>query len=271
MWPTKQALLGLAGLGSIVLLAYLGRVRRLAEKERRLARAKAVWRRSDAVCLDVDSTVIKEEGLDVLADYLGVGERVREITTLGMNGGLPFSESLSARVALLKLTASQLATVQSSNPFTVTNHVPQLLSVLRSRGVPVFLISGGFRQLLDPIAKQLGFADHYVFANTLLFDQNGLCVGFDPTLPTATTGGKAQVITNLITQFGFQRLVMIGDGATDMEACPPASAFIGFGGNVERPLVKQGADWYVYSFATLIESLDNFHDDDYYDHGLCDI
>lgn len=48
---------------------------------------------------------------------------------------------------------------------------------------------------------------------------------------------------------------MVGDGATDAEACPPADAFIGFGGNQVRESVKKLADWYVYSFGTLLDEL----------------
>ena len=54
---------------------------------------------------------------------------------------------------------------------------------------------------------------------------------------------------------GFQRLIMIGDGATDLEACPPADAFIGFGGNQIRAKVKENASWFVTDFQELIQEM----------------
>ncbi len=65
----------------------------------------------------------------------------------------------------------------------------------------------------------------------LRFLLEGQYSGFDESQPTSDSGGKGAVCGLLKSRFGFQRLVMVGDGATDMEASPPADAFIGFGGN----------------------------------------
>ena len=61
-------------------------------------------------------------------------------------------------------------------------------------------------------------------------------------------GGKPAVISKLKNDYGYNPIIMIGDGATDMQAKPPADAFIGFGGVVEREKVKLNADWYIYDF-----------------------
>jgi len=119
----------------------------------------------------------------------------------------------------------------------------------------VFLVSGGFSRIIVPVARQLGIPDGNVFANVLQFDDQGSFVGFDDSQPTSEQSGKADVCGLLKSQFGFRRLVMIGDGATDMEASPPADAFIGFGGNQVRARVKQQAKWFVYSFKELRDEL----------------
>ncbi|KAI3385670.1 hypothetical protein SNEBB_010604 [Seison nebaliae] len=78
---------------------------------------------------------------------------------------------------------------------------------------------------------------------------------FDDNRPTSQSGGKAKVCGMLKDKFFFKNLFMVGDGMTDMEACPPADAFIGFGGNRVREGVKQKSLWYVTSFEELENNL----------------
>ena len=72
---------------------------------------------------------------------------------------------------------------------------------------------------------------------------------------TSDSGGKGRVIEYLKSKYGYQRLIMIGDGATDMEA--NADGFIGFGGHVVREKVRDGSAWFVTSFYALIDELRN--------------
>nr|DBA33390.1 TPA: hypothetical protein GDO54_001080 [Pyxicephalus adspersus] len=85
----------------------------------------------------------------------------------------------------------------------------------------------------------------------------GEYAGFDEAQLTAESGGKGKVIGLLKEKYGFRNVVMIGDGATDMEACPPADGFIGFGGNVIRQQVKEKAKWYITDFEELLRELDS--------------
>ena len=73
-------------------------------------------------------------------------------------------------------------------------------------------------------------------------------MGFDSTEFTCKDGGKPAAINDIKLVHGFSPIVMIGDGVTDMQAKPPADAFIGFGGVAEREAVKNGADWFVTSY-----------------------
>ncbi|KAG8226792.1 hypothetical protein J437_LFUL002838 [Ladona fulva] len=156
----------------------------------------------------------------------------------------------------------------------------ELITTLHQRKVPVYLISGGFRSLILPAAKELSIPPENVYANRLKFYFDGEYAGFDEEQPTSRSGGKGIVIEKLKKQYGYQRLVLIGDGATDLEACPPADAFIdikflnpkyiffsldanfaqtkdyGFGGNVIRPKVQKEAHWFVTSFSELTQALD---------------
>lgn len=88
--------------------------------------------------------------------------------------------------------------------------------------------------MIEPVADRLLIPYHRIYANTLLFDEaTGDFAGFDANEPTSRDGGKPAVVQTLIDAHGYSPMVMIGDGATDMQAKPPADVFIGFGGIVE--------------------------------------
>lgn len=103
--------------------------------------------------------------------------------------------------------------------------------------------------MIEPVADRLLIPYHRIYANTLLFDEaTGDFAGFDANEPTSRDGGKPAVVQSLIDANGYSPMVMIGDGATDMQAKPPADVFIGFGGIVEREKVRDGADWFIRDF-----------------------
>lgn len=83
----------------------------------------------------------------------------------------------------------------------------------------------------------------------------GAYAGFDAAEPTSRDGGKAEVLRGLVAAHGYAPLLMVGDGVTDMQARPPADAFIGFGGVVVRPPVRDGADLFVTSWDPLLAAL----------------
>jgi phosphoserine phosphatase len=217
---------------------------------------RALWRNADAVCFDVDSTVCTEEGIDVLADNLGVGDQVAALTKRAMEGGMSYQESLSARLELMKPSRANVEKCLKERPSHLSPKIDDLVNALHKNGKKVFLVSGGFRQLIEPVATKLGVSHDNLIANVLLFEEKGDYAGFDKEQPTSKTGGKAKVVTMLVEKHKFKSVIMVGDGATDMEARPPAAAFVGFGGVVTRPSVKEGADWFVTDFQDLIDELD---------------
>ncbi|XP_024381742.1 phosphoserine phosphatase, chloroplastic [Physcomitrium patens] len=217
----------------------------------------ATWRSAQAVCFDVDSTVCEDEGIDELAAFCGAGEAVAAWTARAMGGSVPFEDALAARLALFRPSVQTLAKFLDTRPPRLSQGIRELVSKLHSRGTDVFLVSGGFRQMIAPVAAQLHIPSDNVFANSLLFGDDGEYTGFDATEPTSRSGGKAQAIEQIKKEHGYQTLVMIGDGATDLEARRPGGAdlFICYGGVVARHSVVAGADWFVTSFQDLIESL----------------
>lgn len=119
----------------------------------------------------------------------------------------------------------------------------------------MYLVSGGFRIVINQVADLLGIDRKNVFANTLKFDSKGNYVGFDESEMTCESGGKGRVIEHLKRTYQYERVIMVGDGATDLESCPPADGFIGFGGNIVRQVVKQNSPWFVHCFSELIEKV----------------
>ena len=93
------------------------------------------------------------------------------------------------------------------------------------------------------------------FILLLFFSSNGTYAGFDETAPTSADGGKPEVVRRLRERKHFP-IVMIGDGVTDMQAKPPADAFIGYGGIVVRKPVKEGADLFITNFHDLIKHME---------------
>ncbi|KAJ6749167.1 PHOSPHOSERINE PHOSPHATASE [Salix purpurea] len=217
-----------------------------------------LWRSADAVCFDVDSTVCLDEGIDELAEFCGAGKAVAEWTARAMGGSVPFEEALAARLSLFKPSLLQVQEFLETRPPKISPGINELVKNLKAKNTNVYLISGGFRQMINPVASILGIPPENIFANQLLFGSSGEFVGFDVNEPTSRSGGKATAVQEIRKVHGYKALVMIGDGATDLEARKPGGAdlFICYAGVQLREAVAVGADWLVFNFADLINSLE---------------
>ena len=111
---------------------------------------------------------------------------------------------------------------------------------------------------VEPIAKAVGISKDDIYANSLRVHADGSFAGHNPDEPTCCSGGKARVVVELKSRYSFSSVVMIGDGATDMEARElegGADAFIGFGGVQIREKVKAGADLFITDFKEIMDSV----------------
>ncbi|KAA0057993.1 phosphoserine phosphatase [Cucumis melo var. makuwa] len=217
-----------------------------------------LWRSANAVCFDVDSTVCVDEGIDELADFCGAGEAVAEWTARAMGGSVPFEDALAARLSLFNPSLSQVEEFLAKRPPRLSPGIDELVKKLKANSIDVYLISGGFRQMINPVASILGIPHENIFANQLLFGSNGEFMGFDKNEPTSRSGGKAVAVQQLRKARGYKTLVMTGDGATDLEARKPGGAdlFICYAGVQLREKVASKADWLVFNFVDMISSLD---------------
>lgn len=225
------------------------------DKAKELTSCKDIWRRADAVCFDVDSTVCCDEAIDELANYAGKSKEVSDITRSAMMGGANFREALAQRLNIIQPSTEMLEQFLVANKPRLTEHISDLVEKLHKLKRDVYLVSGGFDVIIQPVARRLGIPYENIFANSLKFNRDGSYAGFDESRPTSNQDGKSRVISLLKQTKGYKNIVMVGDGVTDLEACPPADAFIGFGGNQVRPTVKDCSSWFVYTFEELIREL----------------
>jgi phosphoserine phosphatase len=237
-----------------------GRMRTRAEIQRTPTQSTlSVLSELDGICFDVDSTFCKDESIDELADFLGVGEVVKSLTAQAMGGNVLFQDALATRLNAMNPSKRDVEKFLREHPHVLSDGIPELLDVLARRGVKVFLVSGGFRQIIEPLADSLGIPVSHVFANNLLFDDEngGSYAGFDPEEFTSRSGGKREAVVHIKEAFGLNSIAMVGDGATDAEAkdSDGAKLFIGYGGTVFRENVAERADWYVMEIAENLQCL----------------
>ena len=164
--------------------------------------------------LDVDSTLIENEVIELLAEAAGSLTEVAEITFRAMNGELDFEESLRSRVATLAgLPVSVFAEVAAR--IEVTAGVIELVAGVHRAGGCIGVVSGGFHELVDPLAEQLGL--DYWSANRLEV-LDGLLTGA-LSGPIIDGAAKATTLSAWAAQCGvpLRRTVAVGDGANDLE------------------------------------------------------
>jgi len=188
------------------------------------------------VQLDVDSTLIQQEVIELLAAKAGVADQVIAITNQAMRGELDFEQSLRARVALLKgLPVSAITEVQAQ--ILLTPGARTLISTLHKLGHTVVVVSGGFIDVIAPLLKELDIK--YFKANTLGIE-NGLLTG-EVIGAVIDRAAKAAALREFaaLESISMEQTIAIGDGANDLDMIVAAGLGIAFNA---KPAVKAAAD-----------------------------
>ncbi len=182
----------------------------------------AKGRRKRLLLADMDSTMIRQECIDELADMAGVGAEVAAITARAMNGELDFEAALKARLGLLKgLDAGVVARVLAER-ITFMPGGRALVATMKAQGGHAALVSGGFTAFTGPVAEALGFDEHR--ANLLLVE-DGRLVGAAAE-PILGREAKVRALEEITARLGISEaeVMAVGDGANDLGMLKRAGA-----------------------------------------------
>ena len=185
---------------------------------------------------DFDSTLMDGETLEFLAKYLGIEEKVKEITEKAMEGELDFFESLQERVALLKGLPVDVVNQVCSN-LPIMNGAGKTISELKNRGFKVVCFSGGFKNATTLMAEKLGLdAD---FANTLHV-KNGYLTGLlGGEMMFNDSKGEMLKRIQKVLGVGKEDTLVVGDGANDLSMFNYADKKVAF---CAKPILKKNAN-----------------------------
>ncbi|MCC5022692.1 MAG: HAD-IB family phosphatase [Candidatus Synoicihabitans palmerolidicus] len=208
------------------------------------------------IIFDFDSTLSAIEGVEELARVRGEATfaAVEAMTHDAMDGRLAVEAVFGKRLEIIRPSRTDVWAVAQRYEQEAEPTVRETLSTLVARGWTPIILSGGFRPAMRPMADALEI--ERVEAVDLYFDDSGAYTGYDESYPTTRSGGKPEVIRTLKAEYQPSRIVMVGDGVSDLETKPEVDLFVGFGGYVSRDKVKQGADRFIMRLAELIEIID---------------
>ncbi|MFZ8888627.1 MAG: phosphoserine phosphatase SerB [Aquiluna sp.] len=188
------------------------------------------------VVFDVDSTLINEEAIELLAEHSGNREKVAEITERSMRGEIDFSTSLIERVATLKgLPESVLE--QTAKSLTPTKGASELIQEIHTRGGKAAAVSGGFIQLLTGLKRELNL--DYAQANTLGVENGRLTGEVVGELVNREVKAKYLKLWAKENDIPLERTFAIGDGANDLGMMAIAGLSVAF---CAKPVVRESAD-----------------------------
>ena len=195
--------------------------------------------RFGTVIFDCDATLSEIVGIE----ELGREHRaeVEALTAAAMSGQLPLEEVYGRRLALAQPNRERVVEVGRLYVEHIVPDTPALVSALRAHDVDVRIVSSGVLPAVLVLSRMLGLPDDRVAAVDLHFSGAGEYQGFDPTSPLAASGGKISAIQ----QWGSalrRPVMMVGDGATDLETRPVVDLFVAFAGVAARPRVMAAAD-----------------------------
>ena len=198
---------------------------------------------------DFDSTLTKVEALDVLAEITltnnpnknAIIQEIIDITNLGIDGEISFTESLERRIQLLKANKSDLSSLVNALKKQVSKSIESNKSFFEDFAENIYVISCGFKEFIDPIVKEYNIPSERVFANTFEFATDGEIIGFDANNPLSKHNGKIQCLKDMTLEGEIQ---VIGDGYSDYvtREAGIADTFFAYTENVSREKTTENAD-----------------------------
>ena len=203
------------------------------------------------ICFDCDSTLSSLEGIDELARLRGpdVYTRIEALTRDAMNGTVALEQVFGLRLGIIKPGRAEAEELGRRYVETVEPTASETIRTLKALGWTSVVISAGYRQAIRPLADLLGI--ERIEAVDLFFNPDGTYRGYASDYPATRTGGKPEIVGRLRAELNPERVVMVGDGVSDLETRPVVDLFVGYGGYVTRERVKRGAAAFVTSLSAI--------------------
>lgn len=205
--------------------------------------------------IDFDSTFTQVEALDELAaislanhpDKEKILQDIVMYTNRAMEGTLSFRESLSARVALLEANEAHLKQLVTRLKKKVSRSFSRNAEFFKNNAGSVFIVSGGFKEFIEPVVQQYHIKKENIYANTFTMDATGKIIGYDEENPLSAEGGKVTLLQTMNLQ---GNIFGIGDGYSDFQLRESGliQKFYAFTENISRESVVKGADHVTPSF-----------------------
>jgi len=198
---------------------------------------------------DFDSTLTRVEALDVLAEITlknnprkeEIIQEIIDITNLGIDGEISFTESLERRIKLLNAKKADLTKLVSDLKMQVSSSIERNKEFFQLYADDIYVISCGFKEFIDPIVKEYNIPSERVYANTFEFAADGKIIGFDANNPLSQHNGKIKCLKDMNLNGEIQ---VIGDGYSDYvtREAGVADKFFAYTENVSRNKTTEKAD-----------------------------
>ena len=206
--------------------------------------------RFNSVVLDVDSTLSGVEGIDWLASLRGAEVEAwsNSLTARAMDGLIPIEAVYRERMSLVKPTLFEIQALSAVYIDRVAVGAREALAELRENDVELVMVSGGLREAILPLAKELGVGEERVHAVSVFFGRDGEYTGFDERSLMTRQNGKRATVKEMDLK---GPVLAVGDGMTDCDIRPVVDGFAAFTGFMRRDPVVERADYVIENFDQL--------------------
>jgi phosphoserine phosphatase len=196
-------------------------------------------KRVAAVVFDCDSTLSAIEGIDELASSQRA--EVEALTESAMRGDLPLEAVYGRRLELIRPSRARIEELARRYVEQIVPDAAGVVDALAFEGIEVRIMSGGLCPAVHAVADALRIPHERVAAVDVHFHEDGTYAGYDTRSPLARSGGKHEVMRLWRSQLGGP-VMMVGDGATDLEAARVSDLFVAYAGVAARPAIMAAAD-----------------------------
>ena len=206
--------------------------------------------RFNSIIFDVDSTLSGIEGIDWLAAQRGpeIESWSAALTEKAMKGEIPIEAVYSERMRIVKPTLLEIQQLGKVYVERITPGAVKTIAKFRSLGIAVVMVSGGLREAILPLARELGVDQKHVHAVSVFFDEDGGYAGFDDASLLTRQSGKRTIVGQMKLK---GPILAVGDGMTDLEIKSVVQGFAAFTAFTRREPVIAQADFVVENFDQL--------------------